>query len=169
LEKNKIINPYKILLGNQGYIKIDDYEIAELKNLEIKIIPEMKEINLLNSVTKGKLPINFNGTINFEFNKIYSRFIPAVLESSKYLQLFTFNLEAVVYSTNKKGEERIFIGNCWIEGDIDIFSLKAENDFLTQKFQAGFQIETLSFENVITDDEEKGGENDWSTESYWQE
>jgi hypothetical protein len=167
LAENQIVNPYKILLGNQGYIKIDDYEIAELKNLEIKIVPEMKEINLLNSVTKGKLPISFNGVINFEFNKIYSRFIPSVVESSKYLQLFTFNLEAVVYSTDKKDEERTFIGNCWLEGDIDVFSLKSDNDFLTQKFQAGFQVESLSFENILSDNEEKGSDNDWSTESYW--
>jgi hypothetical protein len=165
--EQKIINPNTVLLSNQGYIKIDDYEIAELKSLEIKIVPETKEINLLNSVTKGKLITNVSGVINFEFNKIYSRFIPAVLESSKYLQLFTFSLEATVYSTNKKDEERLFIGNCWLEGDIELISLKSDTELLTQKFQAGFQVESASFENVLTNNEDEENDNDWSTQSYW--
>jgi hypothetical protein len=164
MPKNSI-NPYSILLSNQGYMKIDDYEIAELKELQIKIVPEMREIGLLNSVTKGKIPININGVIDFEFNKIYSRFIPSVLEASKLLQLFTFSLEAVVYSPNKENEERIFIDTCWLEGDIDIFSLKADNDLLTQKFQAGFKVETADFYNIIDDIDDKGDDNDWATSS----
>jgi hypothetical protein len=148
-------------------MKINDYEIAELKNLEIKIVPEMKEIGLLNTVTKGKLITNVSGVINFEFNKIYSRFIPAVLEASKYLQLFTFSLEAVVHTPNKENEEGIFIGTCWLEGDIDLFSLKADNDFLTQKFQAGFKVESADFSSFISDSEDTESDKDWATTSYW--
>jgi hypothetical protein len=160
----QIINPNDVLFSNQGYMKIDDIEIAELKELQIKLTPEMRELSLLNSVTKGKIPINITGSITFEFNKIYSRFAPAILEASKYLQLFTFSLEATVNTPDEKEEESIYIGNCWIEGDIDLFSLKADNDFLTQKFQAGFQIESADFSNII-DDGEQTGNSDWMTTS----
>jgi hypothetical protein len=148
-------------------MKINDYEIAELKNLEIKIVPEMKEIGLLNTVTKGKLITNVSGMINFEFNKIYSRFVPAVLEAYKYLQLFTFSLEAVIHSPDKTNEEGIFIDTCWLEGDIDIFSLKSDNDFLTQKFQAGFKIESADFSSILSDNEDRETDKDWATTSYW--
>ena len=164
---SETINPNDVLLSNQGYMKIDDIEIAELKDLEIKITPEMKEISLLNSVSKGKFITSINGVINFEINKIYSRFVPSVLEASKYLQLFSFSLEASVHAPKKENhkyrdEETIYIGNCWLEGDIDIFSLKSEADFLTQKFQAGFQIESAEFTDII-DDHKK---DDWETLSY---
>lgn len=161
-----VINPYDVVLANQGFMKIDNIEIAELKDLEIKIVPEMKEIALLNSVSKGKFPTNFNGTITFEINKTYSRFKPTILECAKYLQLFTFSLEATVFSGKKKNnqykaEETIYIGNCWIEGDITLFALKSDNDFLTEKFSAGFQIESADFTDVIDDNQD-----DWESLSH---
>jgi hypothetical protein len=166
MTKKHTIDPNRVLIGNQGYLKIDGREIAELKDLEINIIPEMREISLLNSATKGKYITAFNGTISFELNKVYSRFKPAMLECAKYLQLFTFTLEANVYAPKKKNqkhrdEESIYISNCWLEGDMSLFALKSEADFLTEKFQAGFQIESASFTDVIKD-----GEDDWGTLSY---
>jgi hypothetical protein len=156
---SKVVDPYKILLSNQGYMKIDNIEIAELKSLEIKIVPDIKEITLLNSVTKGKFMTALNGTINFEFNKIYSRFKPAMLECLKYLQFFSFTLEANV--KNAKGDyESIYIGNCWLEGDMNLFELKADNDFLTEKFTAGFEIESAQYVDIIKD------KHDWATSSY---
>jgi hypothetical protein len=157
-----IINPYDILIGNNGFLKIDDIELAELKELEIKMNPEMKEIPLLNSVSKGKFMTSINGTITFELNKIYSRFIPSVLESYKYLQPFCFNLEATVHKKNSLEEESIYIGNCWLEGEMDLFSLKAEGDLLTQKFNAGFQIESAQFTSILDDG------NEWESLSYKQ-
>lgn len=155
----KSADPYKILLSNQGYMKIDNIEIAELKELEIKVVPEVKEINLLNSVTKGKFMTALNGQINFEFNKIYSRFKPAMLECLKYLQFFSFTLEANV--KNADGDyESIYIGNCWLEGDMNLFALKAETDFLTEKFTAGFQVESAQYVDIIQD------KHKWETNSY---
>ena len=160
------INPYNVIIANQGFMKIDNIEIAELKDLEIKIVPDIKEFELLNSATKGKIVTSFNGTITFEIHKVYSRFKPAILECAKKLHLFTFTLEASVYAPKKNNrqhreEETIYIGNCWIEGDINLFALKSEADFLTEKFQAGFQIESASFTDVIDD-----GEDEWETLSY---
>ncbi|MFW2487574.1 phage tail tube protein [Clostridium chromiireducens] len=160
MNKN-IIDPYKILIGNQGYMKINGIEIAELKDLEVKITPEMREIGLLNSATKGKYITAVNGTITFELNKIYSRFKPAILACAKYLQPFTFSLEATVYAPKDKNkkhreEESIHIEVCWLEGDISLFALKSEADFLTEKFQAGFQIESAKFTDVIDDGNEWG-------------
>ncbi|WP_035790283.1 phage tail tube protein [Clostridium beijerinckii] len=156
---SKRVDPYKILLSNQGYMKIDNVEIAELKELEIKVVPDVKEINLLNSVTKGKFMTSLNGIITFEFNKVYSRFKPAMLECLKYLQYFTFTLEANVKNVDDDYES-IYIGNCWLEGDMNLFSLKADTDFLTEKFTAGFQIESAQFVDVIQD------KHDWETSSY---
>ena len=157
----KTINPCKVLIGNQGWMKLNGIEIAELKNLEIKIVPEVKEIGLLNSVTKGKFITAFNGVITFEFNKVYSRFKPSMLECAKYLQFFSFTLEANVTTPDKKKDESIYIENCWLEGDMTLFALQAEADFITEKFTAGFQIESANFEDVIKD-----GKDDWETLSY---
>lgn len=158
--KKKTIDPYKVLLGNKGYMKIDGIEMAELKNLKIQITPEMKEISFLDSVSKGKIMTNVNGKITFEFNKIYSRFKPAVLECYKYLQPFSFTLEASVYTPDERAEETIYISNCWLEGDIDIFELNADTDFLTEKYEAGFQVESADFTDIIDD------KHDWETNSY---
>jgi hypothetical protein len=151
-----IIDPNRVVIGNQGFMKINNVEIAELKELEIKIVPEVREIGLINSATKGKLITSFNGVINFEINKIYSRFKPAMLEAAKNLIPFTFTLEATVYAPIKKkeknrDEESIHISYCWLEGDMHLFALKSEADFLSEKFQAGFQIESAKFEDVIKD------------------
>lgn len=147
------INPYDVLLGNKGYLKIDDIEIAELKDLEVKMTPDTKEISLMNSATKGEVSTSYKCTITFELNKIYSRFKPALLECAKLLQPFTFNLEATVYSPNGQTEETITINDCWIKGDITLFALKSENDFLTEKYEAGFKIENANFSEIIDDDQ----------------
>lgn len=147
----KVLDPNKVLTGNKGYLKINHHEIAELKELEIKIVPEMKEISLISSVTKGKMITNVAGVITFELYKVFSRFKPIVLECSKLLQPFTFSLEATVYTPNKEDEEIICISNCWLEGDITLLALKSENDFLTEKYEAGFQIESANFEDIISD------------------
>jgi hypothetical protein len=148
------LNPYDILLGNKGTLKIDDIEIAELKDLEIKLTTETKEVGLMNSSTKGEVTTSYKGDISFELNKVYSRFKPAILDCAKNLKPFTFNLEATVKRpTNEDEQERIYITNCWIKGDINLFALKAENDFLTEKYEAGFLIENCQLDDVIEDGE----------------
>ena len=99
------IDPNKVLLSNRGYMKLNDIELAELKSLEIKVTPEMKEIILLNTVTKGKIMTSITGKITFEINKIYSRFKPTVLECYKYLLPFSFSLEATVKNNDKYNRE----------------------------------------------------------------
>jgi L-aminopeptidase/D-esterase-like protein len=44
-----------------------------------------------------------------------------------------------------------------IKGDINLFALKAENDFLTEKYEAGFLIENCELDDIIDDNES------WST------
>ncbi|OOM82126.1 hypothetical protein CLPUN_05050 [Clostridium puniceum] len=166
----KTINPNKILLSNQGYMKINDIEVAELKNLEIKLIPEMREIVILNSVSKGKMITSINGSITFELNKIYGRFKPTMLECARYGQLFYFILDATVKAPKKpnhknREEETIFIGNCWLEGDMPLFALKSETDFLTEKYQAGFEIESASYEEII-DDNYAQEHGDWESNGF---
>lgn len=154
-----IINPSNVILANKGFMKIDDIEIAELKDLEIKLTPDTKEIALMNSATKGEVNTSYKGDVTFELNKVYSRFKPAILECAKKLQPFTFNLEATIYTPDgESGEETIYISNCWIKGDINLFSLKSDNDFVTEKHEAGFSIENVDFTDTIDD-----GENEWDT------
>jgi len=152
------INPNDVILSNHGYMKIDDIEIAELKDLEIKLTPDTKEIALMNSATKGEVNVSYKGSITFEINKVYSRFKPAILECAKSLQPFTFSLESTVYKSDESGEETIYIEKAWIKGDINLFSLKSDNDFLTEKYEAGFKIESADFIDTIDD-----GEDDWAS------
>lgn len=143
----------KVLISNKGYMKINRIDIAELKNLKIQLIPEIKEISLLDSVSKGKIITNVNGKISFEFNKTYSRFKPSVLKCYKHLQPFVFTLEACVYNNDQSNEESIYIDTCWLEGDVDLFELDSNADFLTEKYEAGFKVESADFTNVISDGE----------------
>jgi hypothetical protein len=154
------INPYEVLLANKGYLKIDGIEMAELKELEIKLTPDTKEIPLMNSATKGEVNTSYKGAITFEINKVYSRFKPAILECAKSLKQFTFNLEATVYKPNSEGdeEETIYISNCWIKGDVNLFTLKSDNDFLSEKYEAGFKVENADFTETIDDEQ-----NDWES------
>ena len=148
------LNPVDILMGNKGTLKIDDIELAELKDLEIKLTTETKEVGLMNSATKGEVTTSYKCDITFELNKVYSRFKPAILDCAKKLKPFTFNLEATVKRpTDEDQQERIYISNCWIKGDINLFALKAENDFLTEKYEAGFLIENCELDDIIDDGE----------------
>ena len=151
---NAVINPYSILLSNKGYMKINEIEIAELKNLEITSSPDTKEIGLMNSPTKGEVNVAFKGTIKFEINKVTSRFKQAVLEAQKKIRPFVFNLEATVYTPDGEGEESIAISNCWLKGDMSLFKLNADNDFLSESYEAGFSIENFEFTEVISDGED---------------
>jgi hypothetical protein len=152
------IDPNSVILSNKGCMKINSIEIAELKELEIKLTPDTKEIALMNSATKGEVNTSYKGTITFEINKLYSRFKPAILECAKTLQPFLFNLEATVYNPDESGEETIYISKCWIKGDVTLFALKSDTEFLSEKYEAGFQIENADFTDTIDD-----GEDDWES------
>ena len=108
----------------------------------------------MNSPTKGEVNVAFKGTIKFEINKIYSRFKPAIIEAQKKVKPFVFNLEATVYTPDGEGEESISISNCWLKGDINLFKLNADNDFLSESYEAGFSIENFSFTELVDDGEE---------------
>ena len=58
-------------------------------------------------------------------------------------------MEATVYNPQKDKQESIYIDNCWFKGDINLFTLKAEGDFLSEKYSAGFTIESSEFTDVI--------------------
>jgi hypothetical protein len=149
-----VLNPYDVLLANNGTLKIDDVELAELKSLEVKMTADTKELGMMNSATKGEVTTAYKGDITFELNKVYSRFKPEILRCAKALIPFTFNLEATVHkSTDTDQEERIYIANCWIKGDINLFTLKADNDFLSETYTAGFKIEDCDFDDAIDDGE----------------
>lgn len=148
------INPYSVLLSNKGYMKINEIEIAELKNLEITTSPDTKEIGLMNSPTKGEVNVAFKGTIKFEIHKVTTRFKQAILEAQKKVRPFVFTLEATVYTPDGEGEESININKCWLKGDMTLFKLNADNDFLSESYEAGFSIENFEYTGIIEDGEE---------------
>ena len=143
------ISPNEVLISNRGYMKLNGIELAELSSLEIKITPETKTLGIMNSPTKGEIIVAYNGTIDFELHKTSTLFKPALLESAKELRPFNFSLEATVYNPQKDKQESIYIDNCWFKGDVNLFTLKAEGDFLSEKFSAGFTIESSEFTDVI--------------------
>ena len=162
----KHLNPYEVILSNQGYMKIDGIEIAELKELRISISPEFEERKLLNSVTKAKILTGVNGVIKFQINKVYSRFKPSVLECYKYCQPFYFSLEAGVKAPKKhshkhREEESISIDICWLEDDLDLLYLKSDAELVTETYTAGFVIESADFTEIIDDEE-----GDWESLSF---
>ncbi len=82
-----------------------------------------------------------------EFYKIYSRFKPALLECYKRGIPFNFSLDCVSISVKEDGQESLYIDNCWFEGEVTLAQLKADGDILSERFEAGFTIETAKFES----------------------
>lgn len=159
----KHLDTNKVILSNQGFMKINDIEIAELKELKITMTPEFYEQRLLNSVTKAKVLTGIDGLITFEINKVYSRFKPTVLECYKNCLPFYFSLEATVKAPKNlnhkhREEESISIDICWLEGDLDLICLKSDAELTTEKYQSGFVIESADFSEIIDDEE-----GDWES------
>lgn len=138
------IDSTKILKGNKGYIVINGINLAELKSIEIKLLPKFKTISTIDSMTDVEFVVACNGSINFELYKVFSRFKPALLESYKHGRMFMFSLECYAYNDDGE-EEGIYIGNCWFNGEVMLNQLNAEGDFVNEKYSAGFQIESADF------------------------
>lgn len=156
-----VLDPNNVLLSNKGYIKVDQVELAELNSIEIKITPETKTMGIMNSPTKAEIIVGYTGTITMELHKQYSRFKPALLECAKKQRPFNFTLECTVNSPNDDGEqESIYIDNCWFKGELTLAQLKADGEFLNEKFECGFSIETAEFTDTIDDGE------DWKSINY---
>ena len=105
---NTNLNPSDVILSNSGYLKINGVELAELKNIEITMSPEVKSLAVMNSPSKAEIATGYTGNISFGINKVYSRFKPALLEAAKELRPFNFTLECVTYSADKNNQEAIF-------------------------------------------------------------
>lgn len=148
-----IMNATEAILSNKGYIRINGIDLAELNSIEVKITPEKKTIGIMNSATKGEIITSYTGTIDFELHKVFSRFTPALLKCAKELKQFKFELECTTYNPTGDNEETLTIGNCWMNGEVILAQLKADADFVNNKFSAGFQIESASFDDELDDGE----------------
>jgi hypothetical protein len=153
------LNPYDVIRTNKGYIKVNGIELAELKECEITIEPNVKNLPIMNSATDAEVTMSYKCTISFKLNKVYSRFKPAILEAAKKLQNFVFDFEATNYTPDGKAEESIAITDAWIKGKTTLMKLASENDFAEDAFEAGFMIENSNFTNVIEDGQ------DWAKNS----
>lgn len=148
------LNPYDVIRTNSGYMKINNIEMAELKELEISIEPNVKNLPIMNSATDAEIATSYKCTVSFKLNKTYSRFKPAILEAAKNLQNFMFDLEGTNYTPDGKQEESIFISDCWIKGKTTLMKLASENDFGEDSFEAGFMIENADYTNIVDDGEQ---------------
>lgn len=152
----ELIDAYKVVRTNKGYMKINGIELSELKECIVQIEPNVKNLPLMNSATDAEVTMSYKCTITFKINKVYSRFKPAILEAAKKLQNFVFDYEGTNYTPDGKAEESIAISNAWIKGKTQLMKLTAENDFGEDEFEAGFMIENADYTNVIEDGENWG-------------
>ena len=122
---------------------INNIEIAELQNLEIKINYETTPYKIANSASNAKLVTGVNGTFSFTIAKTSSRFKPRLLASAKEGKLFVFDLYAEI--------EDIFIKDCWVEGTFDVLNINAKTDFVMESFSGGFIVENATYEYSTQD------------------
>lgn len=153
------LKPTDIVKTNKGYMKINGIELAELKECEVTIEPNIKNLPLMNSASDAEVTMSYKCTISFKLNKRYSRFKPAILKAAKQLQNFIFDFESTNYTPNGEEEESIAITDAWIKGKTTLMKLASENDFAEDAFEAGFMIENSDYTNVIDDGE------DWTKNS----
>ncbi|AGF56463.1 hypothetical protein B0P06_005268 [Clostridium saccharoperbutylacetonicum] len=150
------LKPTDIVRTNKGYMKINGVELAELKECEVNIEPNVKSLPLMNSGSDGEVTMSYKCTIAFKLNKRYSRFKPAILEAAKKLQNFVFDFEGTNYTPDGEEEESISITDAWVKGKTTLIKLAAENDFGEDAFEAGFMIENSDYTNIIDDGEDWG-------------
>ncbi|CAG9714126.1 MAG: hypothetical protein KIC47_12890 [Clostridium sp.] len=148
------LNPYDVIRTNKGYMKINGIELAELRELKVVITPNTKTLPIMNSATEGEVTMSYKCKITFKLNQTYSRFKPAILEAAKNLQNFVFDFEGTHYTPDGKQEESLYISNCWINGEVTLMEMAAENDFSQESYEAGFLIENSEYTNIIDDGEE---------------
>lgn len=145
------LNPYEVVRTNKGYMKINGIELAELREVKVTITPNTKSLPIMNSATEGEVTMSYKCKIAFKLSKTFSRFKPAILEAAKNLQNFTFDFESTHYTPDGKQEESLYISNCWINGEVTLMEMAAENDFSQESYEAGFLIENSDYTNVIDD------------------
>lgn len=148
------INPYDVIRTNKGYMKINGIELAELRELKVVITPNTKTLPIMNSATEGEVTMSYKCKITFKLNQTCSRFKPAILEAAKNLQNFVFDFEGTHYTPDGKQEESLYISNCWINGEVTLMEMAAENDFSQESYEAGFLIENSEYTNIIDDGED---------------
>lgn len=147
------LNPNDVIRTNKGYMKINGIELAELRELKVTITPNTKTLPIMNSASEGEVTMSYKCKITFKLNKTYSRFKPAILEAAKNLQNFMFDFEGTHYTPDGKQEESLYISDCWINGEITLMEMAAENDFSQESYEASFLIENSDFTNTIDDGE----------------
>ena len=145
------LNPYEVVRTNKGYMKINGIELAELREVKVTITPNTKSLPIMNSATEGEVTMSYKCKIAFKLSKRFSRFKPAILEAAKNLQNFTFDFEGTHYTPDGKQEESLNISDCWINGEVTLMEMAAENDFSQERYEAGFLIENSDYTNVIDD------------------
>lgn len=148
------LNPNDVIRTNKGYMKINGIELAELRELKVTITPNTKTLPIMNSASEGEVTMSYKCKITFKLNKTYSRFKPAILEAAKNLQNFMFDFEGTHYTPDGKQEESLYISDCWINGEVTLMEMAAENDFSQESYEASFLIENSDFTNIINDGNE---------------
>nr|DAH85420.1 MAG TPA: tail tube protein [Caudoviricetes sp.] len=148
------LNPNDVIRTNKGYMKINGIELAELRELKVTITPNAKTLPVMNSASEGEVTMSYKCKITFKLNKTYSRFKPAILEAAKNLQNFMFDFEGTHYTPDGKQEESLYISDCWINGEVTLMEMAAENDFSQESYEGSFLIENSDFTNIIDDNEQ---------------
>lgn len=157
-----VIEPNDVILSNYGYIKINEVEIAELKDIKIWFETETTKVSMIGMRQRGSVITDVQGRFSFTIYKIYSRFKEEVMKCYRQGKPFYFNLELTTKgrkrdSNGNETEESISIGLCWIDGNITISELDADAKFLNETYEGGFMIDSLNISPIL--DGEQWGYN----------
>lgn len=153
------INPNDVMISNQGYIKINGIEIAELSQAKIWFEVETQKVNRIGTRQRGEIITDVQGKLSITIYKIYSRFKSEIINAYRKGQPFYFNLELTTFGRvdgkENLEEESINIGCCWFNKDITIAELNADGNILNETYEGGFMIDSLSIKS-ISDGEQWG-------------
>lgn len=147
------INPNDVMISNQGYIKINGIEIAELSQAKIWFETETQKVNMIGTRQRGEIITDVQGKLSITIYKVYSRFKAEVIKAYRKGQPFYFNLELTTFGRVNNGnnvntEEDINIGCCWFNKDFTIAELNADGNILNETYEGGFMIDSLIINQV---------------------
>lgn len=97
------INPNDVMISNQGYIKINGIEIAELSEAKIWFEVETSKVNMIGTRQRGEIITDVQGKLSITIYKVYSRFKEEVIKAYRKGQPFYFNLELTTFGRVNNG------------------------------------------------------------------
>lgn len=150
---NSLKNVKDVILQNKGFVTINGVELLELQECKIKMVPQSKELNVMNSMSVLERKTAYKCTIEFKIAKMYTRFKKQLLKDAKRLQETVYDFTGVCENDN--GEQESYrITDAWFNGEITLLELNSKADFSTETYTMGFMVENCNIKDSIDDEED---------------